>query len=156
MRKILIFGVIALVLDQLTKFFVNNFVSYGLSVNVIHFFDCFNIVNLRNTGMAFSIFPGRNLLFSLFIFMFLLSLLLWLYKDWNKLNKVQQYAFCLIIVGGFGNFIDRLFRGAVVDFLDFGIKSLRWPSFNIADSYICLAMMLIIINILMPSNKQKV
>jgi signal peptidase II len=156
MRKILIFGIVILALDQFTKFFVCSFLDYGSSVNVVRFLNFFNITNVLNTGVAFSMFQGRNLLFSIFIFVFLLSLVFLFCQNWDKFNKIQQYAFCLIITGGFGNLIDRLFRGAVVDFLDFGIYFLRWPSFNIADFCICVAVTLIIISMVMSGNKQKV
>jgi signal peptidase II len=52
--------------------------------------------------------------------------------------------------------MDRFFRGFVVDFLDFGVNSLRWPSFNMADSFICIAMFLIAIDLLFLDGKQKV
>jgi signal peptidase II len=80
---------------------------------------------------------------------------MWLCKNWSKIHEIQRYAFCLVITGGFGNLIDRVLRGAVVDFLDFGINSLRWPAFNIADSCICIAMALILIDILFCSHEVK-
>jgi signal peptidase II len=89
------------------------------------------------------------------VFLFLTALLGWLYKNWNKLRKIQIHAFCLIISGGLGNLTDRLLRGAVVDFLDFGINSLRWPAFNVADSCIFIAEVLILADILI-SGRQKV
>jgi signal peptidase II len=148
-------GIIVFILDQLTKILVGRFVSYASSVNVISFLNFFNIVNVHNTGAAFSIFPGRNSFFSLVVFLFLTVLSGWLYKNWNKLHKIQIYAFCLIISGGLGNLTDRLLRGAVVDFLDFGINSLRWPAFNVADSCIFIAAVLILAYILI-SGRQKV
>ena len=63
--------------------------------------------------------------------------------------------FAFIISGGIGNFVDRICRGAVVDFLDFGIGYLRWPSFNIADSCIFIAVCIMVFDILVL-NKQKV
>jgi signal peptidase II len=149
-------GIIFLMLDQLTKFIIDNFVSYGSLVSVIPAFNFFNITNVRNSGTAFSMFQGRNSLFSIGIFIILSCLSIWLYKNWNKINKVQQYAFCLIVSGGTGNLLDRLFRGSVVDFLDFGFNSLRWPSFNIADSCICIAVFTILIDSLIFDNKKKV
>jgi signal peptidase II len=148
-------GIIVFILDQFTKILVGRFVSYGYSVNVISFLNFFNIVNIHNTGAAFSIFRGRNSFFSLIVFLFLTALSGWLYKNWNKLHKIQIYAFCLIISGGLGNLTDRLLCGAVVDFLDFGINSLRWPAFNVADSCIFIAAILILTDILI-SGRQKV
>lgn len=155
MKRPLLVGIIALILDQLTKTLVDKFIDYASSVNVISFLDFFNIVNIRNTGASFSMFQGRNSLFALMVFLFLLAVSIWLYKNWNKIRKVQRYAFCLVISGGLGNLIDRLLRGAVVDFLDFGINSLRWPAFNVADSCIFIAAVIIFVDILMFSKRQK-
>jgi signal peptidase II len=155
-KKFLILGISTLILDQLTKYLIVKYMDYASVINVIPIFDFFNITNIHNTGTAFSILQGRNVLFALCISVFLAVFAIWLYKSWKKLDKLQKYSFCLVIFGGLGNLIDRFFRGAVVDFLDFGIDSLRWPSFNIADSCICIAMFLIAIDLLFPDNKQKV
>ena len=148
MKKPLIVGISMLVLDQFTKYLIDTFVGFDSVINVVSLYDFFRIINIRNTGVAFSIFQGRNTLLSIFVFLFLSGLSLWLYKNWNKFNKLQQYSFCLIVAGGLGNFVDRLFRGAVVDFLDFGIASLRFPAFNIADSCISVAVCLILADML--------
>jgi signal peptidase II len=155
-KKPLIVGIILLALDQLTKYIVGTFVSFGSVLNVVSQFNFFNVTNVRNTGTAFSMFQGRNISFSIAIFFVLSVLSFWLYKNWRKIGRMQQYSFCLIIAGGLGNLIDRLFRGAVVDFLDFGISSLRWPSFNIADSCICIAVCLIFSDMFLFGKKKQV
>jgi signal peptidase II len=153
-KKPLIVGISMLVLDRLTKYLADSFVSFGATVSVVSMYDFFSITNIRNTGTAFSVFQGRNTLFSIFVSLLLSGLSLWLYKNWNKLNKLQQYSFCLIVAGGLGNLIDRLLHGAVVDFLDFGINSLRWPAFNIADSCISVAVCLILADMLIKKKKR--
>jgi signal peptidase II len=155
MKTPFLIAIIVFILDQLTKILVGRFVSYASSINVISFLNFFNIVNVHNTGMAFSIFRDRNSFFLFIVFLFLTALSGWFYKNWNKLHKIQVYAFWLIISGGVGNLTDRLLRGAVVDFLDFGINSLRWPAFNVADSCIFIAGVLILVDILI-SGRQKV
>jgi signal peptidase II len=155
MKKTLLLTFSIIVLDQLTKFTVDKFISYNACVTVIPFFNFLNITNIHNSGMAFGLLQGKNLFF-LFIILFVLAAVsLWLYKYNNKISKIQKYAICLIIAGGSGNLIDRLFRSAVVDFLDFGINSLRYPAFNIADSCICTAMLLILIDTIKNNSKIK-
>ncbi|GHT49405.1 lipoprotein signal peptidase [Endomicrobiia bacterium] len=156
MKKPCLLGVIVIILDQVTKFLISRFVSYGSSIKIVPFLNFFNITSVTNTGMSFGMFKDKNSLFSVVIPLFLLGLSLLVYKNRNKINKIQQYAFCLVIAGGLGNLVDRLSRGAVVDFLDFGINSLRWPSFNIADSSNCIAMFLIFVDIIFLSKRQKV
>ncbi|MDR2251483.1 MAG: signal peptidase II [Endomicrobium sp.] len=156
MKKPLLLGLLAFILDQFTKYFVVKHVDYAAVINVIPIFNFFNITNIHNTGTAFSILQGKNLLLSLMISLFLSILSLWLYKNKEKFDNLQKYAFCLVIFGGLGNLMDRFFRGFVVDFLDFGVNSLRYPSFNVADSCICIAMFLIAIDLLFLDGKQKV
>jgi signal peptidase II len=155
MKKPLILGGFVFIVDQLTKCLVVKYVSYASVISIIPSFDFFNITNVHNTGMAFSMFQGRNSLFSFMIPLFLSCLAIWVYKSREKLDKLQKYAFCLVIFGGLGNLTDRFSRGAVVDFLDFGINSLRWPSFNVADSCVCVAISLIVIDILFFDKKRK-
>jgi lipoprotein signal peptidase len=155
MRKPLILAIVLLVLDQISKYIVNAFVPYGSIIKVIGGFEFFNITNVHNTGVAFSFFQGKNLLFSVFVSLILLFFCVWLYKNIKEISKLQRYAFIIVISGGFGNLIDRIFRGAVVDFLDFGINSLRWPSFNVADSCICVGAFLIITDLVMSFFKKK-
>ncbi len=155
MKKPILLAVILVAADQITKFFADTFVRYGSSVSVVPFFDFFNITNVRNTGAAFSMFQGRNVLFLIVIIVFLTVVGIWLSKNHKQLSALQKYAFALILAGGAGNLIDRIFRGAVVDFLDFGVNNLRWPSFNIADSCICIAAALIFLDLIKPFFKRK-
>ena len=61
----------------------------------------------------------------------------------------------LILSGGIGNLIDRLFRGAVVDFIDVGYKEVyRWPAFNVADSCVCIGVTLFVITLLFFNKKK--
>ena len=148
MKKMIFLGVIIIALDQSTKFLVDEFIGCTSYINIIPFCDFFNITNIRNTGIVFGMFKYRNSLFSFLISSLLVIVSLWFCRNLTKMHKTQRYAFCLIISGGFGNLIDRLFRKGVVDFLDFGVNYLRWPSFNIADSCICIAIIIIFVDIL--------
>jgi len=140
----LFLSVVMLLLDQLTKFLVNKFILNDSCVRVISSLCLLNIVNVRNSGMTFGLLRGGNCWFVFFSILFLSPTIIWIYKKWDKFHGIQRYAFCLIVAGGLSNFIDRLMYSAVIDFLDVGINSLRWPSFNLADSCICVAVILIL------------
>lgn len=76
----------------------------------------------------------------------------------KETNRIARIALVLILSGGIGNIIDRLFRPlGVVDFLDvkfFGIFGLqRWPTFNFADSYVVIGITLFIIYDLFAKNQ---
>ena len=82
-------------------------------------------------------------------------LIYFIIKNKNELTKLQLHSLFLILSGGIGNLIDRIFRGAVVDFIDVGYKDVyRWPAFNVADSCVCIGITLFIISILF-FNKTK-
>jgi len=97
----------------------------------------FHLTLLHNTGGAFGVFQGRTgflIIITLILFFFIFKFRnLFPQKSWW--NKA---ALGLLVGGAAGNFFDRIFRGYVIDFLDFQI----WPVFNIADSAITLAIFL--------------
>lgn len=153
MKKPLALAAAVLAADQASKFLIDNFVPYASSIPIIKPFHFFNIVNFRNTGIAFSAFQNKNIVFIFLVFGFLAFFAFWLYKNAKKITHLQRYAFCLVLAGGLGNLTDRIFRGWVIDFLDFGINNLRWPAFNVADSAVCIAMGLILLTLIRDKKK---
>jgi len=101
--------------------------------NVLH------MTYILNTGAAFGIFKGMNLLL-IWISIIIIGAILYNYDKIPK-DTVPQIGFALIIGGAIGNLIDRIFLGHVIDFIDFRI----WPAFNIADSAISIGAVLLII-----------
>ncbi len=94
----------------------------------------FNIVHVGNFGAAWGIFHGQKILLSLFA----LGALVLIFRFRRQLEldrRPVQLAFGLLTGGIFGNLLDRLWHGYVVDFLDFTLPLIdyRWPAFNIAD-----------------------
>lgn len=75
----------------------------------------------------------------------------WMLKEDNRLKII---ALACIIGGALGNVIDRLRFGAVLDFLDFYYQSWHWPAFNLADSFICIGVFILICLEFM-NNKKK-
>jgi signal peptidase II len=59
-------------------------------------------------------------------------------------EKWLKISLSLIIAGALGNFIDRIFKGYVIDFLDVSVRGWHWPSFNVADSCISIGAVLLI------------
>ena len=154
MNKYLYFILILIyvLLDQLTKLLIIKNIPYH---SFIQLNDYFSIVNVGNTGIAFSMFQNNNIFFIVLVSLVLIYIIFFIIKNNKEFTKLQINCFLLILSGGIGNLIDRIFRGAVVDFIDIGYKEIyRWPAFNFADSCVCVGIILFVISILF-SNKNK-
>ena len=146
MKKYILLSLFYVVLDHITKFLVVRDIPYYSSVKIN---DYLSIVNISNTGVAFSMFQNNNIFFIILVSAVLLFLIYFIIKNKNELTRFQFHSLFLILSGGIGNLIDRIFRGAVVDFIDVGYKDIyRWPAFNVADSCVCIGIALFIISVL--------
>jgi signal peptidase II len=148
-KNIIIFvlGVIVVVaLDQITKaaivakFFIHE------SYPIIDGF--FNLVYVMNPGAAFGFLANTSAIFRYIFFIGITALVILLIIYYILKSKSQNMftvvSLTLIFAGAVGNLIDRVRFGAVVDFLDFYIRSWHWPAFNVADSAISLGAVLMI------------
>lgn len=107
----------------------------------------FNIVFTWNPGTAFSLFRtlGDNAPLIMIIATGVIIALL-LYYLIMRCKHYECTPLILIIGGALGNLVDRLRFGAVIDFLDFHIGGAHWPSFNIADAFITIGILVYILN----------
>lgn len=132
-KKSFIFAVITaaalLVIDQITKYLVVSHFSLYESIPLIP--GIINLTYIHNRGAAFGIFQNQTLPF-IIVTVFALALGVWvLYKRYFN-NSVMDWAILLVMSGGIGNLIDRVFRqGNVVDFIETAF--IEFPVFNIAD-----------------------
>lgn len=117
--------------DQILKWLALQSMVYGELISVTSFF---NWVHLRNTGIAFSLFAdnsGMQRIILITIMIVISAVLVKLIH--NNRHQGESLAYSLILGGAMGNLIDRIFRGYVVDYLDFYWQSWHWPAFNLAD-----------------------
>lgn len=143
---ILLTLVLAIAFDQLSKLFILASFQKGEVQEVIPSF--FNLTLHFNKGAAFGLFAGledgfRQLVLGVFSKIAILMLLVFLVYEFHE-SKRGQFCVGLILGGALGNIIDRIYRGEVVDFLDFYIANYHWPAFNIADSCICVGVFVLI------------
>ena len=125
-----------MILDQLTKYFVEQIIVLGdrIPVNGI-----FNFVHLQNKGAAFSFLATAGGWQRYFFIGLAIGISIWLIVSIRRsVSKVEALGYTLVLGGALGNLSDRLYRGAVVDFLDFYWNTYHWPAFNIADITIVL------------------
>lgn len=149
MKYLLFLGLPLFTLDQFTKWLVRQHIQYGAEIPIIPGF--FSLVHASNTGAAFSMFTGNNLFF-VCLAAAALAVILFLFvrdsrarKPAQRLSHLTKISFALLSSGIVGNLTDRVLRGAVTDFLHFYVNEYAWPSFNVADSCICIAAGLLIV-----------
>ncbi len=131
-------------LDQITKFLALRFLQLNTPVILIKNF--LNLTLVHNRGAAFGLF--QNQLF-MFVLISIFAIALILHNLRNKKNSfIFKLSLSLILGGSTGNLIDRLRFGFVVDFLDLRI----WPVFNLADSVITIAAVLLTWELLFKKN----
>ena len=147
-------ALLVLVFDQVTKFLVANMLLADVSSIAVTSF--FNIIKAWNTGVSFSIFSGggkAGVYVLSAVALAIVAALIWWLK--NEKNKLLQMSIGFIIGGAIGNVIDRLRFGAVFDFLDVHAFGKHWPAFNVADSFICIGAVLIIICSILEEKEDK-
>jgi signal peptidase II len=132
------------VVDQVTKDFATTYLAYGDPLAVI---SGVNLTLLHNTGAAFSFLHEQNgwqrWFFSILTVAVSLGLIVWL-KRLPTREVTSHVAICLILGGAFGNLIDRVLLGYVVDFIQLYFSTWYWPVFNLADASITIGAILLI------------
>lgn len=138
----LIVGAAVLAADQYTKYFIMNNFSLGQGTDFIK--GLIDIVYIHNKGGAWGILEGHTWgLLAMTVIIMLICIAL-LFK-WGARNKLVFWAMSLVLFGGLGNMIDRIFRdGNVVDFLHFEFWP-TFPVFNVADCAIVIGVALLIL-----------
>jgi signal peptidase II len=137
--------------DQLTKWLILQHIGSDEVVPVIPGF--LNLVQVHNTGAAFGMLKDNNFFFVLLsgTALLVVAALAWKGAFAGTLTRIGS---ALLVSGILGNLTDRLLRGFVVDFLDVTLPWYgHWPAFNIADSCICIAAALFILDGFLPGNK---
>ena len=136
--------------DQLFKLLVLRFLAGGPSVMVIP--GLLQLTYVENRGAAFGIFQGRVGLLSLVTLAVLIALAVFLVRG-SVRHPAGRWSFCLILAGGFGNLIDRVFRGFVVDYLDVS-PLFSFPVFNFADCCVVCGSILLVLYFLWWEGKE--
>ena len=138
------------ILDQVTKALVINFFNLYDSVALL---PIINLTFVVNYGFAFGLLNNPSLNQILVSLVILAIIIYFLYLLIKTQDKIFQFTLTLILAGALGNFIDRIFRGFVIDFIDIYIGKYHWPAFNIADSCITVGFVVLMINILFLNKK---
>ncbi len=150
-KKPYIIAFLFFIIDIVSKQLLNHFLVLGKSIKVINNF--FYITLAHNKGAAWSILEDKRILL-LIITVFVLFLIN-KYINKETLNKLENFTYGIIIGGILGNLFDRIFFGYVIDFLDFKIFGYDYPIFNLADTFIVIGVILLIISEFITKRKTK-
>lgn len=136
---------VVLLLDRVTKgWVVGNLTPHEI---VPVWGDFFRLTYTHNFGAAFGINVGQySRVFFLTLALLALGVLMYLFVNTPSGRRLRLWALSLITGGALGNIIDRIrYEAGVVDFLDVGVGSVRWPVFNVADMAVSVGAVLLVI-----------
>ncbi len=137
-----LFVIILIVIDQITKYIALTELKGNDGINIIP--SVFKLYYLENRGAAFGLFQNKTIIFTIITSLVLVFLIyLYFIMPDNKKMKPLKLLAVFVFAGAIGNFIDRLFRHFVVDFLYFEL--IDFPVFNVADCYVTVSSVIIIV-----------
>lgn len=147
-----IIALLVIGLDQLTKWFIVNYMNFGDSITVIK--DFLFITSHRNTGAAWGILEGQMWFFYIITVLVIIALIYYMKKAKNE-GALFKLSLAMMLGGAIGNFIDRVFRKEVVDFIHTYPFGYNFPIFNVADSSLVVGVGLLLIYMLFEEKLAK-
>ncbi len=143
---------LVIVLDQITKQLVVRYLDW---FDVRPLIPHLNLVHLKNTGAAFSMFSNASPVFFVLLAVAVSIGILWWLRRNPRGQTLVALALTLIMGGALGNVIDRVTRGHVVDFIDFYVGSWHFAAFNVADMAISAGAALLVLDMLLEWKREK-
>ena len=151
MKKIIVI-VLIFFLDRISKFYLLELETSGTEVD-FYVFSFLNLYLVWNTGIAFGLvsLEANNYYHVLTGFILVINLILIYFL--SKEKGINAYLLALIIGGSLGNLVDRIYYFAVPDFIDIHVGNFHWFIFNIADIFITIGIIGLMIAILLEKDK---
>ena len=135
---------ITITLDQLTKYIA--FITLFKDKQILILNNFLNFRPVWNDGISFGMLQGYGNFGRISFIIIAISISLWIILYSRKLNIIGFVGYNMIAGGALGNVIDRLIHGKVIDFIDLHYKEYHWPTFNMADSFIFIGVLLFLYN----------
>ena len=135
---------LTILLDQLTKYI--DFIVLFKEKQILIINHYLNFRPVWNDGISFGMLQGYGNFGRISFIIIAISISLWIILYSRKLNIIGFVGYNMIAGGALGNVIDRLIHGKVIDFIDLHYKEYHWPTFNMADSFIFIGVLLFIYN----------
>ncbi|WP_394232590.1 signal peptidase II [Niallia oryzisoli] len=147
-----IIALLAVLFDQWTKWLIVKNMELGERITVIDNF--LYITSHRNRGAAWGILQGQMWFFYVITVVVIIAIIYYLKKS-EKESPLFKFSLALMLGGAIGNFIDRVVRQEVVDFIHTYPFGYNFPIFNIADSSLVIGVAILIIYMLLEEKKEK-
>ncbi len=147
-----IIALFVIFLDQLTKWLIVKNLKIGESIEIIENF--LYITSHRNRGAAWGILQGQMWFFYAITIVVIVAIVIYIQKA-VKGKWLMGVSLGLMLGGAIGNFIDRVVRKEVVDFINTYIFGYDFPVFNIADSALVIGVILLMIQMLKEESEAK-
>ncbi|NLS02084.1 signal peptidase II [Rhizobium sp. P32RR-XVIII] len=149
---ILIFILVAVVIDQIVKIAVDHYLPLHEVVPVIPMLALYRTYNL---GVAFSMLSGMDGWFIVGMRLIIVAFVIWLWHRTSNDRWIAHTGFALIIAGALGNLVDRFLYGHVIDYILFHTQTWSFAVFNLADSFITVGAGCVILDELLQPKKAK-
>tara|TARA_Y100000590_G_scaffold226322_1_gene255696 strand:- start:2281 stop:2772 length:492 start_codon:yes stop_codon:yes gene_type:complete len=141
-------------LDRLTKIYILNYVQENGNID-IYVNPFLNLILVWNTGIGFGLFSFEGSIFYHLITAIIIFINILIIYFIIKTNDVRIYFLLIILGGSLGNLFDRVYYFAVPDFIDINYKGFHWFIFNVADIFISIGIICLIISELFFFKKIK-
>ena len=151
---ILIFIIIAVILDQAIKITVDHWLPLQVD-KPVPFIPMLSLYRTYNLGVAFSMLSGMDGWFIVGMRIVIVAFVLWLWRRAPNHRWLAHLGFALIIAGALGNLIDRFLYGHVIDYILFHTQTWSFAVFNLADSFITVGAGCVILDELLMPKKAK-
>ena len=137
--------IVIIILDRLSKLYVLNLAEIEQQTD-IYIFSYLNLYLIWNTGVGFGLFSFDQSFYynlvTIIIFFINILILIMIFKS----NIYRKFLLLMILGGSLGNLFDRLYYSAVPDFIDIHYENYHWFVFNVADIFITVGVLMLIIN----------
>ena len=137
-----IYTLIVLIIDFISKLLVCHYLFTNESIILINNF--LSITYVKNAGAAWSIFDDKSFVVLILSGIIILGIICYIVKE-KPSHNLEKIAYSFILGGAIGNFIDRIVYGYVIDFIDINILGYNYPIFNLADVFIVIGVVLLVI-----------
>lgn len=151
--RLLVLSAFVLALDQWSKWWIEATLDTYDKLPVVPGF--FDLIHVKNTGIAFGLFPARREFMGTLLLIGLgfaaLTVVSVYFRRTSEREPLLLLSLSLVLGGAVGNLVDRILLRAVTDFLDVYVGAYHWPAFNVADSGVTVGIVLMLAHSFWPS-----